>query len=237
MQIRYVSNAGIILSTEGINIGIDCFCRDSANIYQDTPLEIRQELKLDILIFTHEHEDHFCAEYVKEAWEENKELQIVGNTKVIEMLTDIHIPVSNLHEVKERDELHLGKVRVQFLESFHEGEQYADVQNLSLLINKDEKHYVVPGDAKPIQTFFEKIASWSKKIDCFFAPFPYVGLHSTRRLLAEYLDIKNIFVLHQPRPEADTQGWVKNAKKVCQNASDGLPEPIFPEKLGERYKI
>jgi L-ascorbate metabolism protein UlaG (beta-lactamase superfamily) len=237
MKIRYVSNAGIILSIEGINIGIDCFCRDSSKLYQDIPLEIRQEMKIDVLIFTHEHEDHFCAEFVKEAWEENKELQIVGNTKVIETLADIHIPASNLHEAREKDELHLGKVRIQFLESIHEGEQYFDVQNISLLINKEEKHYVVPGDAMPSREFFDKINAWSGKIDCFFVPFPYVGLHSTRKLLEEYFDIKNIFVLHQPRPEADTQDWVKNTKKVCQNASDGLPKPIFPEKLGERYKI
>lgn len=235
MKVRYVSNAGIIFKDDNFKIGIDCLCRDSSGVYEDTPVNIRENIEADFLIFTHEHEDHFCVEYVKEAWDKNNELQIFSTARVIEMLADIHIPISNLHEVKEKDELHLGKVRIQFLESTHEGEQYKDVQNLSLLINKEEKYYVVPGDAMPSRGFFEKINAWSDKIDCFFVPFPYVGLHSTRKLLEEYLDIKNIFVLHQPRPEVDTQGWVKNAKRVCFNATDGLPKPIFPEKLGDWY--
>lgn len=234
---QYVSNAGIVLEVNGKQIGIDCLCKDSTKLYQDTPPQIREELKPDILIITHEHGDHFCAEYVKEVWEKNPSLQIYGGKMVIRALDKEKIPLANLYKVGEGDVLEMHGLELLFVESIHEGEQYSDVQNLTLLINKEDKKLVVTGDAMPCKELFERIGEWSTHIDWLFAPFPYVGLRSTRKLMAEYLDVKNIFVLHQPRKEADVQNWVANTKRVCEGAKDGLPAPIFPEKLGEWYRI
>jgi L-ascorbate metabolism protein UlaG (beta-lactamase superfamily) len=234
---QYVSNAGIVFNIEGKTVGIDCLCRDSSMLYQDTPLEIREKLMFDILIFTHEHEDHFCAEYVKEASEKNPNLLIYAGENAISMLQDVNIPSSQLHKVKDGDALAIGDTLIRFIQTLHEGEQYADIQNLTLLINIVEKHLVITGDAMPCKELFEKISAWASGIDWLFAPFPYVGLRSTRKLINEYLDVQNIFVLHQPRKEADTQNWIVSTKRVCEVERDGLPHPIFPEKLGEKYCI
>lgn len=236
-KFRYVSNAGIVFDVAGETIGVDCLCKDSAKLYRDTPLEIKQELKLDVLIFTHEHEDHFCAEYVKEAWERNPNLQIYSTNKTIKILQETNIPSDNLHRVTDVDVLEVGTLHIEFMQSVHEGEQYADIQNLTLLIKKEDKKIVITGDAMPCRELFERIYKWSPQIDWLFVPFPYVGLRSTRKQMKEYLDIKNIFVLHQPRKEADAQNWIENTKRVCEDAKDGLPQPIFPDKLGEKYCI
>ena len=213
----------------GSQIGIDCLCKDTTKLYQDTPQEIRQVLKIDTLIFTHEHEDHFCAEYVKEAWEKNAALQIYSTRKVIACLEEIGIPDKNLRVIKDGDKIQCNDVQITTMETVHEGEQYADVQNLTLLMEIGNEKFVVTGDAMPCKELFENISLWSKQIDWFLAPFPYVGLRSTRKLMKEYLDIQNIFVLHLPRKEADVQGWTANTKRVCEVAKDGLPQPVFPE--------
>lgn len=237
MKFQYVSNAGIIFEVDGRQIGIDCLCKDSSKLYQDTPSQIREELKPDILIFTHEHEDHFWAEYVKEVWERNPSLTINSTKNVIEKLREGNIPSINLQQMGDTDVVYLDPIHIKFMQSIHEGEQYSDIQNLTLLIKIEDKHLVITGDAMPCKELFERISAWSSHIDWFFAPFPYVGLRSTRKLMKEYLDIKNIFVVHQPRKEADTQNWVANTKRVCEMAKDGLSTPIFPEKLGEWYCI
>ncbi len=234
---QYVSNAGVVLDIGGKKVGIDCLCRDSLGLYQDTPLEFREELKLDILIFTHEHEDHFCAEYVKEVWEKNSNLQIYGGEMVFRALDKEKIPLANLYKVEDGEVLEIDGLKILFMQSIHEGEQYSHIQNLTLLINKEDKHFVITGDAMPCRELFDKIREWSPHIDWLFAPFPYVGLRSTRKLMKEYLDIENIFVLHQPCPKADVQNWVANTKRVCEGARDGLPQPIFPDELGEWYCI
>lgn len=235
MEFQYVSNAGIVLRAEEKIIGIDCLCRDLSKLYQDTPVEIREKLKPDILIFTHEHEDHFCSEYVKKVWEKNSQLMIYSTETTIKSLQKINIPEDNLYQVADGEEIKIDNLHITFMQSIHEGEQYSYIQNLTLLIKTADKHLAVTGDAMPCKELFEKISVWSSHIDWLFAPFPYVGLRSTRKLMEEYLDIKNIFVLHQPRPEADTQNWVANTKHVCEATKDGLPQPIFPEKLGEWY--
>ena len=232
---QYVSNAGIIVNMGAKKIGIDCLCKDSSQLYQDTPSQIREELNLDVLIFTHEHEDHFCAEYVKKAWERNRNLQIYGGEMVTRALDKEKIPSANLYKVGEGNVLEMDGLELLFVKSVHEGEQYSDVQNLTLLINKEDKKLVVTGDAMPCKELFARIAEWSSKIDWLLAPFPYVGLRTTRKVMQEHLDIKNIFVLHLPREEADVQHWAANTKRVCEVAKDGLPQPIFPEKLGEWY--
>ena len=234
-MVQYVSNAGIIFDVDGKQIGIDCLCRDSSKLYQDTLPQIREELKSDILIFTHEHEDHFCAEYVKEAWEKNPQLIIYSTERTIKFLQEINIPEDNLYQVADGEVIKIDSLHITFMQSTHEGEQYSDIQNLTLLIKNEDKHLVVTGDAMPCKQLFERIATWSPHIDWFFAPFPYVGLRSTRKLMTEHLDIQNIFVLHQPRKEADVQNWAANTKRVCASAKDGLPAPIFPEKLGKWY--
>lgn len=235
MKFQHVSNAGIILDVDGRQIGIDCLCEDSSKLYQDTPPHIREKLKPDILIFTHEHEDHFCADYVKEAWEKNPQLIIYSTERTIKFLQEINIPEDNLYQVADGEEIKIDSSHITFMQSIHEGEQYADIQNLTLLIKMEDKHLVVTGDAMPCKELFERIATWSSHIDWLFAPFPYVGLRSTRKLMKEYLDIENIFVLHQPCKKADAQNWVASTKSVCESAKDGLPQPIFPDRLGEWY--
>ena len=237
MKFQHVSNAGIIFNVDKKIIGIDCLCKDSSKLYQDTLLQIREELKPDILIFTHEHADHFCADYVKEAWEQNPALHIYSTKNTVDVLKENGIPMQNLHCVGDAEVLDIDALQFGFLYTTHEGEQYSDIPNLTLLIKNEDKHLVVTGDAMPCQELFERIATWSSHIDWFFAPFPYVGLRSTRKLMKEYLDIENIFVLHQPRPEADSQNWVANTKRVCESAKDGLLAPTFPDVLGERYDI
>lgn len=244
MKFQYMCNAGIVLTSEDIMIGIDCFCRDSNHLYQDTPdeactelLKEIQESRLQALIFTHEHEDHFCAEYVREACQRSKALRVFAKSQVIHILRKEGVLEEQLIEIRTPCKKSFGEIQIEFIETLHEGEQYANVQNLTLLIKKEDKHLVITGDAAPTKELCQRIADWSKRVDWLFAPFPYVGLHSTRKLMKEYLDIKDIFVLHQPRQEADTQGWVESAKRVCEQAKDGLPQPIFPENLGEWFYL
>lgn len=249
-MMRYVSNAGIVLKQDKTSIGIDCFCRDSDHLYRDTPDEVCRELlqeiqegQLQALIFTHEHSDHFCAEHVKEACGRNADLQVLAGQKAIQILRKEGIPEGQLQEIKPPCEKIFGEIQVEFIETLHEGEKYADVQNLTLLIKKagqgatgennnsiEDKYLVITGDAAPTPELFKQIGQWSKRVDWLLAPFPYVGLRTTRKLLCDNLDIQNIFVLHQPRQEADTQNWVANTKKVCEQAKDNLPIPIFPDQ-------
>ena len=238
---RYVSNAGIILTQNEISIGIDCFCKDENNLYPDTPIDIKKELWQQIedgtlvaLIFTHDHSDHFYKEDVIEALRRNQALQVYSTDAVIEQLMDEEINPQCLHVVADNEEISFGDMNIKFCYTIHEGEQYADILNLTLLINIEDEKVVVFGDAMANEALFQRVREWSLEMDKLIVPFPYVGLRSTRKLLQSVFP-KRIFALHLPRIEADEQGWVKRTKKVCEQATDGLPKPIFLETLGKCY--
>ena len=230
MRFQYVANAGIVFEAGEKKIGIDCFAKDDTGLYYDTPQHILEGLKLDYLIITHEHSDHFCVEYVKKAQSCNPDMQIY-TTEVPAAVLEGHV-----HIVKDGMIIYIEDTQICFRETLHEGDMYANVKNLTLFIKKGDMRIVFTGDACPCKELFEQISKWSKDVTCFFAPFPYVGLRSNRKLIDEFLQIDQIFVLHQPRKEADIQNWVANTRQVCERAKDGLPKPIFPE-VGEWYFI
>ena len=243
MKMRYVSNAGIIFEKNGIHIGIDCFCKDEYGIYPDLEEGLKEELLngiedgiLSVLIFTHEHSDHFCAEDVKAACDRNSELQIWSGKSVLQSLKEVGVPSEQLQEVYPSQTYEIGQtMEIQFLQTLHDGDQYAHIQNLTVLINIGKKSIAVTGDAMPRKELFQEIARWNKKVDWLVAPFPYVGLRTARRAINDSLEIRDIFVLHQPKE--DTQKWVENAKNMCEQAQDKLPYPIFPNGTGEWYEI
>ena len=230
MRFQYVANAGIVFEAEKKKIGIDCFAKDDMGIYHETPQHILEGLVLDCLIITHEHSDHFCAAYVKEAQRRNPNMQIYTTETVGTFLN------GNVHTIKDGTTIYIEDTQICFRETIHEGDMYASVKNLTLFIKKGDKRMAFTGDARPCKELFEQISKWSQDITWFFAPFPYVGLRSNRKLIGEFLRVDKIFVLHQPRKEADVQNWVANTKLVCERAKDGLPEPIFPE-VGEWYFV
>ncbi len=244
MRMRYVSNAGILLETENESIGIDCFCRHQKGIYYDTTPEMKTELleeirrgKIKALFFTHEHGDHFLAEDIVLACKENIALKVWGNQNVIKALRDAGVSSCQLEDIVTLKEAVYGDIKLRFLDATHIGEQYADIQNYAFLINIGRSTIVVTGDAHPRKQLFEQIGEWSKRIDWLMAPFSYVGLLSARKAIRENVIVQNIFVLHQPQPERDAEGWIENTKKVCGQAQDGLPEPVFPESPGSWYKL
>jgi len=98
--------------------------RDEKNVLVDTVkvtkmreflVKIRELLngeKIDYLIINHMEPDHSGA--ITEILEEYPDLKIVGNKKTFEFLNDFYGVSDNLHEVKDGDEINLGKHTLKF---------------------------------------------------------------------------------------------------------------------------
>ena len=240
MRIKYVGNAGVIIEADKTCVAVDCFCRDEFGIYPNLSAEEKESLfemiengNLKTLIFTHEHSDHFFASDVKVACEKHSDLKVLSGKKVIDLLYKERIPSEQLVEIEPPRSVQEGELEIAFIKTEHDGDQYAEVENLTLLISIGRKKVVVTGDAKPSEALFAKISDWSKEVDLLIAPFPYVGLRSARKEMAKILSVGTIVATHEPRPEKDTLGWLKSTEKVCAQANDGLPAPVFSKKQKE----
>lgn len=252
-RVLHTSNAGLLINIEENGLGIDMFSRDPEGIYPDTPEDIRQMLldkigqgRIQTLLFSHGHGDHFCLETVLEALKRNPQLEIISTEAVIRRIREREPRAGELYaippEEKENVKMKISGYRLGMpgfsLELFnakHMGEQYANVQNLVCMIQANGKKLLVPGDAWPKPELFERVARWSPEVDLMAAPFPLIGIPTNRRMLNEALHIQNVLAFHLPRPEKDVQNWLENTKKVCSRAKDGLPAPVFGEELGKEY--
>ena len=253
---EYVSNAGIILTCRRTSIGIDVLSRDENGLYPPTPVNERMKIqerirqgRLGMLLFTHHHSDHFCAEWIREAAEANPLLRIVCTSQSVPMLEADGVSRKQILEIPPARyfgsgyPIRYGSFFMEAVQTPHEGALYRDVQNLMFIIRirmdadpvsgeaQTDKLIIFPGDSAPDEQLFARM-EMEGRISWLFAPFPYAGRKLVRRQMAAHIQADNIFALHLPVPEKDTGGWTAAAKHLCENAGDGLPDPVFPETPG-----
>lgn len=246
LRILHTGNAGMLFIIGRECIGVDVFGKDPEGLYPDTPEAVKQELwrrietgEIRTLLFTHGHGDHFCLEHVREALRRNPGLMIISTEEVVQRIRTQEPIAGKLIAVPaqrtENYSLELAEISLELFNSKHMGEQYAGVQNLVCLMKAAGRKLFIPGDAWPTPELFERVAQWSPEIDVMAAPFPLIGIPTTRRLMDKTLKIQHILAVHLPRPEKDEQNWVASAKAVCSRAKDSLPMPVFGEVLGREY--
>jgi hypothetical protein len=248
LSVLHTANAGVLLKIGNNTLGIDMFSRDPEGLYQDTPEELKIDLlgriekgEIQTLLFTHEHGDHFCPEDVQEALRRNPKLCIISNEAVIGQIRRLSPQAEDLRQIPrcgtENASIELPGFSLELFYYRHMGEAYAQVENLVCMVRTKMGRLFIPGDAWPEEQLFARVEAWSENIGWMMAPFPLVGLPSVRRAIDSHLRIGHILAFHLPRPERDDQSWLAGAKNVCSRAKDGLPAPVFAEKLGEKYDI
>lgn len=248
MTICHAANAGVLITIGRNGVGVDIFSRDPGRLYPDTPTEIRTALmekieqgSIETLLFTHSHGDHFCLEDTIEALKRNPKLEIISTEDVIERLHEAAPGYGKLYAVstaeKNNVKMRIPGAALEVFNSRHMGETFAEVQNLTCMLEMEGKKIVLPGDAWPETELFVRIGAWSPEPDALIVPFPVIGLPSSRRELVKYLKPVHILALHLPRPERDEQNWVASAKAVCERARDGLPMPWFGNELRKTYYL
>lgn len=244
ITIRHTANAGVLIKIGRNSVGVDVFSRDPDGLYPDTPDAVRTELLDEIergsigtLFFTHAHGDHFCLEDTAGALERNPELVIISTEEVVGRLRKAAPGRGRMYAVSAAEKrnviMQFQGGTAELFNSRHMGENYAGVQNLTVMLKMKGKRIVLPGDAWPEAELFARIGAWERESDVLIVPFPVIGLPSSRRVLAKYLKPAHILALHLPRREMDDQNWSASAKAVCERAADGLPMPYFGEKPGE----
>lgn len=244
--IRHTANAGVVINIGRNGLGVDLFSKDSEGLYPDTPAALKAELLDEIerghigaLLFTHGHGDHFCLEDTAEALKRNPDLTVISTDEVIELLQSAVPFGKRLYAISSKEKrnikMNFPNGSLELFNSRHMGEAYAEVQNLVFMLETEGKRIAIPGDAWPEPELFERIGAWSSKPDLLIAPFPLIGLPSSRRMLVKHLKPVHILALHLPRPEMDDQDWIASAKGICERAGDGLPMPDFGEILGKEY--
>ena len=185
MRIRRVSNAGVLLELDGVNILLDGFCTGHGP-YLATPASLKEELLKeapDMLAFTHEHPDHFDA-HGAETYHKQTLRPVLGP--------------ENLPCGTTTRGIACGWVSVLPIKSRHIGKEYFHVPHVSYDIEGSKTVWFL-GDAVPSQ--------WhgiDRKCHVLIAPFAYALSESAWSMTCQLAE--HVVLVHMPSREKDTYG-------------------------------
>lgn len=205
VQIQRISNAGVLVTLDGVRLLLDGVCRGLAP-YPAPPSEIVAELERrppDMLAYTHGHPDHFEQEFAVRFYRKTRR-PVLGTAGIAELLPGIPV---------EQGEAAIGGVRVTPVPSQHLGAEWSQYPHVSYLIEGSRRIFLV-GDAAP--------RCWGDEIsriqpDVLIAPYPYVTTGVGRRTVAQFAP-GAVIVVHMPAKELDPDGiWpmTERALKEC----------------------
>ena len=231
MKIFHTENAGVYLRTETTGLLIDgVHGGASVGFSPMAPEEIRQIesregifSRLDGLLFTHLHIDHFQAKKVTELMRHYPDLAIWGPNLERRHLMDY---VEEGEDVRFR----IGDLTVFAIRTEHSGKPFQKEPHMSLLITDEKGENVfISGDAAFYPEQAERVREISGGIDAIFIMI-YQLIETGSRHFLNALRPRRILLYHKPRPEEDKNGLLPLTEKVLRNPSFAgvtieVPEP------------
>ncbi len=248
MNMWHVSNAGVILEINNLLIGIDMITESQIAPYMYQDIHTLKSITnsgilsdLNLLTVTHGHSDHFSCKKTGAFLRKHPQTMFWGSYKATEeLIKGEQISPKRFYTENHNKNLNFLKregVLIQRIPSIHMGNPQLHTEHHSILISFEDFHILFSGDARPGAGFYKSIKEYTDHIHALIAPFPCLGLKSARKCLSQYFLPDKIFLVHLPAPDSDTGNWISSAKKVCQDAHDDLPDPIFCNTLGKCYSL
>lgn len=177
MKITRTGNAGVLIETKGIKILIDGVC-EHLPPYEETPMSFREEMiqnPPDVLLFTHNHKDHYDSEFAR-----------IYKEKTLRPVYGAGCP----------PEIKTGDVEIIAIPTRHIGK--TDIPHCSFIVKGDRCVWFA-GDASPIEW---KGKDAFPKPDAFVVPYAYTITQSGWKI-AKSSGAEKIVLLHLPQRELD----------------------------------
>jgi L-ascorbate metabolism protein UlaG (beta-lactamase superfamily) len=246
-KVTYISNAGVLAELGDRKILIDSLCNSTIPLYKNPPAATRDQMfrgvppfdKIDCLLFTHHHPDHFDPEGAADFGRHHKDALIIAPPIVVSQIS-ARLSVMESKRLVTVDpagealrDLQINGIKIRPISMRHDGEQYRDVPNLAYLIAAAGKTILHVGDAKPIPENYLELNLAAENIDLLLAPFPYVGLPKGRRVIAELVKPKKVAAIHLPVREFDRDGWIAITMKNYLKVKDDFVATVFFEDSGD----
>jgi L-ascorbate metabolism protein UlaG (beta-lactamase superfamily) len=230
-DLRYVANAGMLVTSGGRRFLIDAPIRDGIAPYPTSPASDRSRLEaarppyddVDAILITHWHEDHFSPDAVAAHLAQNPRAVLVSSPEVVERLRRVApgLPAFRLRAVLPSagsvEEIRIGGVPVRILRVQHNPSRRQPEQHVAFLIGESMPVLHV-GDADPTVTNFALLRTLPK-VDVVLLPFWYVLDETNRRLVTESIRPRRVVALHLPtRDVAQVAAALRNAEMTIELA-------------------
>ena len=252
VTIEYIANAGVLFENRGKKILIDGVHIKPVAPYFSVKKETMQKMingvapydKIDILVFTHHHIEHFDAACVCEILKNNRLTQLICTCTVMERLKQSPnfdpIIVSQVHEFEipfsKSILASIKEVSFEVISLQHDGKNYEDVENFAYYFEFGGKTFMHLGDSAPVVENFNEAGIFDKDVDVLIAPFPYIALRAGREIINR-LNPRRVIIMHLPDKNLDKGNSQYNTFRVFKKYERELPPTDFFTNPGEDMTI
>lgn len=203
--VRLTANAGILISYHGKKILIDGMHNRYTRMFSSVPDDLLFDIahgegnfkNIDLLVFTHDHPDHYSKEWSEEFLKNHPEAHMISP---IGDFTGENITVlQNDYETHT-----VAGIQIKAQRLTHEGEQFKDVPNYGFRFEIDGFSMTVLGDSAP-----ENIPNLFANANLAFYNFPFVTILRGKQMI-EKLAPERMVAYHLPYEGKDENGYIKS---------------------------
>lgn len=214
--IRYVANAGVMVAMEEAKVLIDAPIRDGIPPYATSSAEERARLegaldpydRVDAILVTHWHEDHFSPDAVAAHLTRNARAVLVSSPEVVQRVRTVapHLGADRLQAVLPApgasEVVRVGQLAVRVLRIRHNPTRRLPEQHVGFLVGETPSVLHV-GDADPQPENFALLQELSR-VDLALVPYWFLTGDANRRLVSRSIAPRQVMAMHVPPAEAET---------------------------------
>ena len=252
INIRYIANSGVLIANKEKKVLLDglhitfvkpYFSVDDATLEQIILSKAPYD-KIDLMLFTHHHLEHFDAYTVCETLKKNRFTQLIATPTITKLLKEstnfdpVIISQINNFEIPRGKSIiaNIKNLPVEIIAMRHDGEKYKNIENFSYFFELGSTTFFHCGDSAPIYKNFEECNIFNKKIDILMVPFPFMGLREGRRIIEE-INPKQLIVMHLPDKKHDDENYLFNTIQAYKENEKMFPQTDFLTAPGQEILI
>ena len=232
LEITYIANEGVLISSGGKQVLIDGLHREYEPDYAFLPPAEREKIEtakapfdqIDLLLVSHRHLDHFHPESIGLHLQHNPKAQLVSSQQVVDEVEKnfkgyqaIRSRVTSATPPwKEKVAMKVAGIEFEILSLRHGTGRHATIQNLGHVIKLGGKKLLHIGDADTAVENFEKFNLDEEGIDIAFIPFWFLLGADGQTIVRDHIKPKQIIAVHIS--PSDSEKVTAQIKQVAPSA-------------------
>jgi len=210
VEVTYIANAGVLLSSGDTRVLIDGLFRPYDN-YPALPLPHREQLEsgtapfdgIDLILVSHIHGDHFDAEAVVRYLLASPGTELISSDQVVDELRQTPEFAAIADRVRgvsptlgERVPVTAAGIQIDVLGVGHGSGRHREIQNLGHVVTLGGRTFLHVGDADPTSGILERFNLATNGIDVAFLPAWF--LTESPDLVHDDIRPRHVAAVHMP---------------------------------------
>lgn len=225
IKIVYISNEGYLVEIGGKKILIDALHTGVSSELMGKMTSAEPPFdKVDIILATHSHADHFSPELVAKYMDKNKSTVFLSNDEAASHVKAfIYDFVSATERIKavlpmegEKIGKRYGEVDIQVMSFPHGRDTY--ITNLGFLVKVGDKKFLHVGDSVASLEYLKAYKLSKEKIDVAFIPYWYFSTPDLHSAVREGIKAKHIVPMHFGLMDGSEDSLLRILKKEFPSA-------------------